>query len=81
MQHKSRNKNHIMNVAAATLLALLLICAHPVSAPAAEIDVASRPVVIVGGDRDYPRTNSLIRMANRPGIMSISPGRLPMSWG
>jgi len=54
MQHKSRNKNHIMNVAAATLLALLLICAHPVSAPAAEIDVASRPVVIVGGDRDYP---------------------------
>src|SRR5450830_1179598 len=54
MQHKSRNKNHIMNVAAATLLALLLICAHPVSAPAAEIDVASRPVVIVCGDRDYP---------------------------
>ena len=38
-----------------TSLALqLLLCGFPAFAPAAEMDVASRPVVIVGGDRDYP---------------------------
>lgn len=38
----------------ALVLSLLLFCALPVFSPAAEMDVASRPVIIVGGDRDYP---------------------------
>lgn len=46
--------NRTMQGAALALLALLLLCIHPASLPAAEMDVASRPVVIVGGDRDYP---------------------------
>ncbi len=47
-------KKMIMNVATFALLALLVLCFLPVSAQAAEIDIASQPVVIVGGDRDYP---------------------------
>lgn len=38
----------------AFVLSLLLIGALPSFAPAAEMDVASKPVIIVGGDRDYP---------------------------
>lgn len=36
------------------VLSLLLFSVGPSSAPAAEIDVATHPVVIIGGDRDYP---------------------------
>jgi polar amino acid transport system substrate-binding protein len=43
-----------MNTVKLTLLALLLLCILPASAPAAEMDVASQPVIVVGGDRDYP---------------------------
>ena len=43
-----------MNTVKLALLALLFLCATPASVPAAEIDVASQPVIIVGGDRDYP---------------------------
>src|ERR1043165_2685264 len=43
-----------MNTVKLALLALLFLCTNPVSAPAAEMDVASKPVIIVGGDRDYP---------------------------
>jgi polar amino acid transport system substrate-binding protein len=43
-----------MNTVKLALLALLLLCAVPVSAPAAEIEVSSQPVIIIGGDRDYP---------------------------
>ncbi len=43
-----------MNKTVLTILALLLLCLHPTAAPAAEIDVSSQPVIIVGGDRDYP---------------------------
>lgn len=46
-------KNLTMNIAALAIT-LLLLFAHPASAPAAEIDVSSQPVIIVGGDRDYP---------------------------
>src|SRR6185369_14562506 len=35
-------------------LSLLLLCVLPISGVAAEMEVASKPVVIVGGDRDYP---------------------------
>jgi len=33
---------------------LLVLCFLPVSASTAEIELASKPVIIVGGDRDYP---------------------------
>lgn len=46
--------NPAMKVAVLTLTLLLYFCARPASVPAAEMDVASQPVVIVGGDRDYP---------------------------
>lgn len=49
-----RSENLTMNIAAIVITILLLLTAGPVSSPAAEIDVASKPVVIVGGDRDYP---------------------------
>ncbi|MFA7403397.1 MAG: transporter substrate-binding domain-containing protein [Pelobacteraceae bacterium] len=39
---------------AVSIALLLLLSLIPVSAPAAEMDVASKPVIIVGGDRDYP---------------------------
>jgi polar amino acid transport system substrate-binding protein len=48
------NQNLAMNVATLALSLMLLLCASPVSTPAAEMDVASSPVIIVGGDRDYP---------------------------
>jgi polar amino acid transport system substrate-binding protein len=48
------DKNATLNVSALVMLVLLFLCAYPVSLPAAEMDVASRPVIIVGGDRDYP---------------------------
>lgn len=44
-----RIKNVTMHV-----LALLFLCVCPASVPAAEIDVSSRQVIVVGGDRDYP---------------------------
>lgn len=44
----------IKNIAALTLSLLLLLCANPTRTPAAEIEVSSQPVIIVGGDRDYP---------------------------
>ncbi|MFZ2949440.1 MAG: transporter substrate-binding domain-containing protein [Desulfuromonadaceae bacterium] len=46
--------NLTVTVAALALSILLLLCAGPASVPAAEIDVASKPTIIVGGDRDYP---------------------------
>ncbi|MGB9081585.1 MAG: transporter substrate-binding domain-containing protein, partial [Desulfuromonadaceae bacterium] len=46
--------NLTVTVAALALSILLLLCAVPVSAQTAEIDVASKPTIIVGGDRDYP---------------------------
>jgi polar amino acid transport system substrate-binding protein len=39
---------------AALTLALLFFCAYPTSTPAVEMEVSSRPTIIVGGDRDYP---------------------------
>ena len=36
------------------LLVLALLCSHPVATAAIEIDVASQPTIMVGGDRDYP---------------------------
>lgn len=55
MPHSTRqNKKILMNVAILTVLVLLLLCAYPVSLPALEIEVASQPTIIVGGDRDYP---------------------------
>jgi polar amino acid transport system substrate-binding protein len=33
---------------------MLFFCAFPASVPAVEMDVSSRQVIIVGGDRDYP---------------------------
>jgi polar amino acid transport system substrate-binding protein len=50
----NHNNTMIMNRVRVVLLALLLLCAGPVSAQTVEIDVASRPTIIVGGDRDYP---------------------------
>jgi polar amino acid transport system substrate-binding protein len=46
--------NLTVTVAALALSILLLLCAAPVFAQTAEIEVASRPTIIVGGDRDYP---------------------------
>ena len=36
------------------MLALLFLCLTPAFAATAEIDVAPQPVIVVGGDRDYP---------------------------
>ena len=36
------------------LLVLALLCSHPAAAAAVEIDVATPPTIMVGGDRDYP---------------------------
>ncbi len=44
----------IRSIISAVFAVSLLLFVCPVSASAAEIDVASQPVVIVGGDRDYP---------------------------
>ena len=44
----------IRNMALLAVSLLLLLGARPASAPAAEMNVASQQVVIVGGDRDYP---------------------------
>jgi polar amino acid transport system substrate-binding protein len=48
------NKNLTVTAAVLAISILLFLIAGPVSTIAAEIDVASKPVVIVGGDRDYP---------------------------
>ncbi len=48
-----RTTLHNVIMGAAAIL-LLVLCVYSVPAPAAEMDVASRPVIIVGGDRDYP---------------------------
>jgi polar amino acid transport system substrate-binding protein len=42
-----------MNIAALAIL-LLTLCIHPFSASAVEMEVSSKPTIIVGGDRDYP---------------------------
>ena len=36
------------------LLVLALLCSHPAASAAVEIDVATPPTIMVGGDRDYP---------------------------
>ncbi len=48
------HKNLIVNSAALAMLVMFFLFAHPANLPAAEIDVASQQVVVVGGDRDYP---------------------------
>jgi polar amino acid transport system substrate-binding protein len=48
------NKNLTLNLAVLATLILLILSSYPASLLAAEMDVASRPVIIVGGDRDYP---------------------------
>ena len=42
------------NLATIILPILLVLSAYPASLPAAEMDIASRPVIIVGGNRAYP---------------------------
>ncbi|MEI7818362.1 MAG: transporter substrate-binding domain-containing protein, partial [Desulfuromonadales bacterium] len=46
------NKTLAKNIAALAIALSLFLC--PFFITAAEIDVASQPVIIVGGDRDYP---------------------------
>lgn len=46
--------NLTRNMATLAILALLLLCTHRASLSAAEIEVSSQQVIIVGGDRDYP---------------------------
>ena len=36
------------------VVSILLFCSCPVGAATAEIEIASLPVIVVGGDRDYP---------------------------
>jgi signal transduction histidine kinase len=47
------SKNQTLNVAVLAVSVLLFLCAFPLTL-AAEIDVSSQPVIIVGGDSDYP---------------------------
>lgn len=49
----STNRKKLLPITALAL-SLLFLCTLSISASAAEMDVASRPVIIVGGDRDYP---------------------------
>ena len=54
-RHTHRTTYLTMNVVVLTMLALLLLSARPALLTAAEIDVSSQqPIIIVGGDRDYP---------------------------
>lgn len=54
MASATRGKGLACNMAALVMLLLLSFCVPLASAQGAEMDVASRPVIVVGGDRDYP---------------------------
>lgn len=45
---------HIVNITARVLPVLLFLSICPVSVPAEEFEISSPPVIMVGGDRDYP---------------------------
>ena len=54
MPHSVPHNKTLPVTLAALIILLLTLCAHPASALAAEMEVSSQPVIVIGGDRDYP---------------------------
>ncbi len=67
MVYIGQSRNLIPGIAAAIILMLLFLGAYPVSVSAVEMDVSSQPVIIVGGDRDYPPYEFLDKNGNPAG--------------
>jgi signal transduction histidine kinase len=54
MDMRTNNYTISLRNGALALLALLLLCVHPVPIQAQEMEVASPTAIVIGGDRDYP---------------------------
>ena len=50
----TRPRKNVATYVATVVVSILLLCSLPVAAATAEIEIASLPVIVVGGDRDYP---------------------------